>query len=399
MLDVTLRLLCICLCLGAAFAKPAVKDPIAHLSGIINSGIDAVKLTDRNYTDYLTAVPRDYHSVVMFTALAEKFGCRVCHDFLDQFKKVGSYYNQEYSISRTPRENRVLFFYLDFDSSNDIFSEMKLETVPKLYILPPKTEKDKKEKMNKYEISTGVMMEGAKGFIKEIEDRTKVKIPITVEAEPVVFFLCLFAFIWAILIDAAKKDVNKALLWYQSKWIYILISLACFSAGVSGSIYCLLRNVPIVGQNRQGGISIFAGQGREQYTLEGIIIALWTIGCGLSLYLMHYFTTKRYSIVRHLGVILCMSSFIVLLSLLTTQYLEKTKWYQISEVVDKTIYTAATNYMKQTVKPSSGLFKRLVRISEYVLKEYKDFDSFGKKFKVIIVDYILEHVYGLKQKK
>ena len=393
-----LWLLCICLCISTAVAKSAVKDPIAHLSGIINSGIHAIKLTDRNYTDYLTAVPRDYHAVVMFTALADKFGCRICHDFLDQFKKVGSYYNQQYSLSLMPKENRIVFFYLDFDSSNDIFSEMKLESVPKLYILPPKTEKDKKEKMNKYEVSTGVLMEGAKGFIKEIENKTNVKINVTVEAGPVMFVLGLFAIIFGILVDAASKDVNKALLWYQSKWIYILISLACFSAGVSGSIYCLLRNVPIVGQNRQGGVSIFAGQGREQYTLEGIIVALWTIGCGASLYFMHYFTTKRYSIVRHLGVIFCMSSFIVLLSLLIAQYLEKTKWYQISEVVDKTIYTSVTNYMKQTVKPSSGLFKRLVRISEYVLKEYKDYDSFAKKFKVIIVDYFLEHV-GLKQKK
>jgi hypothetical protein len=54
--------------------------------------------------------------------------------------------------------------------------------------------------------------------------------------------------------------------------------------------------------------------------------------------------------------------------------------------------------MKQPVKPSSGFFKRLVRISEYTLNEYKDFDSFWKKFKVIIVDYLLEHV-GMKQKK
>jgi len=391
-------ILLLCVCIGAAVAKSAVKDPVAHLSGLINNGINAIKLTDRNYSDYLTAVPRDYHAVVMFTALADKFGCRICHDFLDQFKKVGSYYNQQYSISLTPKEDRIIFFYLDFDSSNDIFSEMKLESVPKLYILPPKTEKDKKEKINKYEVSTGVLMEGAKGFIKEIENKTNVKINVTVESGPVIFFLGLFAVLWGILVDSASKDVNKALLWYQSKWIYVLISLACFSAGVSGSIYCLLRNVPIIGQNRQGGVSIFAGQGREQYTLEGIIIALWTIGCGASLYLMHYFTTKRYSIVRHLGVIFCMSTFIVLLSLLITQYLEKTKWYQISDVVDKTVYTTLTNYMKQPVKPSSGFFKRLVRISEYTLNEYKDFDSFWKKFKVIIVDYLLEHV-GMKQKK
>ena len=54
------------------------------------------------------------------------------------------------------------------------------------------------------------------------------------------------------------------------------------------------------------GIKIFAGQGREQYFVEGFIVAAWTVGCGLAGLILHQSNKAPFAIVRHVLVILAM---------------------------------------------------------------------------------------------
>lgn len=52
----------------------------------------------------------------------------------------------------------------------------------------------------------------------------------------------------------------------------------CYGVGVSGVIFCIIRSIPIIGYNaRTGTPRIFAERGREQFMLEGIIIAASTV--------------------------------------------------------------------------------------------------------------------------
>jgi hypothetical protein len=46
--------------------------------------------------------------------------------------------------------------------------------------------------------------------------------------------------------------------------------------------------------------------------------------------------------------------------------------------------------LTQSVKKNTMLPKRLYRLSEIWLLEYKDWDGFQKKFKLLVVDYVMK---------
>jgi hypothetical protein len=157
----------------------------------------------------------------------------------------------------------------------------------------------------------------------------------------------------------------------------------CFGVGVSGSIYCIIRSAPAFGYSRQGVLSIFAAQGREQFLLEGIIVALWTIGCAISYFMIYQFSKLRFPLLRHVGILLGMSLFIVLALQVWTAYGTKTAWYSLKETLPAEVW----HFLRSSVKKDSNLFKRLLRLSEIWLTE-KTFDGFQKKFELLIVDYV-----------
>ena len=135
---------------------------------------------------------------------------------------------------------------------------------------------------------------------------------------------------------------------------------------------------------RQGVARIFAGAGREQYVVEGIIVAAWTVGCGVAGLLMYYSTKAPLWIFRHVMVILSMAMFIVLGQQIFEAYVEKTRWYQVKETVPPQVW----EFLTASVKKKSGLFKRLLRVSEIWLYEYKDWASFQNKVKLLVADYM-----------
>ena len=152
------------------------------------------------------------------------------------------------------------------------------------------------------------------------------------------------------------------------------------------------RSTPLYGSSRNG-LRLFSGQNRDQYVLEGIIIALFTIGAAMSLVLMNYTTKIKYSILRHIGVLFCLSLFLVLSLQLWNAYVDKTRWYSLKETIPEQIWS----WLSSSVKKNSSLPKRLLRISEFWLFEYKDWEGFLKKIKVLVIDYISRTYFGYSQ--
>lgn len=136
---------------------------------------------------------------------------------------------------------------------------------------------------------------------------------------------------------------------------------------------------------------IFAPQGRDQYFIEGIIVALWTIGAALSYSLMSYATRLRFPVLRHCLVILAMTLFIVLSLQIWNAYIDKTGWYSLRETLPAEVWS----YLSGSVKKGSGLPKRLLRMSEFWLFESKDWESFTKKFNTLVVEYVRREFLGL----
>jgi hypothetical protein len=99
-----------------------------------------VPLTDSNYSKFVIQRPRDYVAVVMFTALGSRYSCTACKTALAIYIDVANLYYEQYNFNSSLPKDRLAFFVVDADTAGQTFEDMKLETVPRFYILPPRTE-------------------------------------------------------------------------------------------------------------------------------------------------------------------------------------------------------------------------------------------------------------------
>eukprot|EP00596_Hydrurales_sp_CCMP1899_P005636 CAMPEP_0119035636 /NCGR_PEP_ID=MMETSP1177-20130426/2795_1 /TAXON_ID=2985 /ORGANISM="Ochromonas sp, Strain CCMP1899" /LENGTH=408 /DNA_ID=CAMNT_0006994205 /DNA_START=65 /DNA_END=1291 /DNA_ORIENTATION=- len=352
-----------------------------------------VSLTDGNFSKFITLRPRDYSAVLMFTALGAKYQCDICNRVAGVFTEVASMYQNQFDFNGTDAKDRLAFFIVDVDTARSTFQDMQLETVPRFFVLPPREEGASKLKMGDYEFEVQKAMEGSSSIMEEISKLSGVKIVPTLDPKPLLVILSAVAILLSLLISAASPDISKAIFWYRNKYLWMTITTLCFCVGVSGSLFCYIRGAPNYAMEQRGVLRIFAGQGRDQYFIEGLLVASWTVGCGIAAMLLLSSTRMPYAIVRHVMVLFSMAMFIVLGIQIWSAYVDKTSWYQLKE----TVPPATWYYLTSSVKKSSGLFKRLLRISEIWIYDYKDFQGFQKKVQVLVIDY-LKRVIGLPTK-
>lgn len=155
---------------------------------------------------------------------------------------------------------------------------------------------------------------------------------------------------------------------------------------MSGSIFCVIKSAPLYGMSRKG-VTIFASQGRDQFLLEGIIIAFMTLLCGFAAYSLVLATKiRRFPVVRHLLVVLSLAVWVVLGAYIFEVYVAKTGWYHLKDTVPPQVWF----WIASAVKKSTTLPKRLWRVSEIWLFESKDWAGFQKKFQALVLDYLIK---------
>jgi hypothetical protein len=54
------------------------------------------------------------------------------------------------------------------------------------------------------------------------------------------------------------------------------------------------------------------------------------------------------------------------------------------------------SYISSSVKKNSGIFKRLLRVSEFWIFENKDWGMFQKKFKALVLDFLYRQLFVSK---
>jgi hypothetical protein len=359
---------------------------IDQISKAIHSGGPLVALSDRNFSKFINDRPRDYYAVVVLTATDPQYKCSVCVKAKGNLEDVAKLYVSQYNISEVPANQRVVFFKAEVDDARNIFTELRVETVPRTFVFPPADTKSKKVPMQEYEIEGRGFLEGLSSSVETVNNVTGVKIQILQHPFLFLFAAAVFAVLLSLFVSAAAYDVTGSLLWYQTPKLWVIISIICFGVGVSGCIFCIIRGAPPFGFGREGTLSIFAPQGRDQYLIEGIIVALWTVGAGLAAYFAAQSTKIPVPLLREVLVLAFVTCFIVLGVQIWTAYVSKTAWYSLKETVPPILWT----YISSGVKKNSDLFKRLLRMSEIWLFEIKglDFDVFGKKFQLLVVDYL-----------
>ena len=369
-------------------------------------------LSDKNFTKYVGDRPRNYHALIMFTATGASYQCAICVAAKATFVTAAELYSEQYDFlagntdvntNANARDadasalheasTRVAFFVLEVDNARGTFTSMGLETVPRIYALPPTQSTSPKLRMSDFEVSVQSVLEGPKGFLDEVKRITGVRVAVTISPWPILLLLGVAGYFLALLAAAAVHAGPKvAMLWYRSPLIWASVSTLCFCVGVSGTIFCIIRSAPLYGRPYGGKpLEIFATQGQQQFVLEGVVVALLTICCGVALTIIAGAPKWPIgSFLRHVMVIVGMTVFIVCGLELMDAYVFKTPWYTTKETLPKAVWI----YIASGVKKTSSLPKRLLRLSEIWLYEFKDWASFGKKSQSLLGDWASQ-MFGL----
>jgi oligosaccharyltransferase complex subunit gamma len=93
-----------------------------------------IKLTDANFQD-VTSAPRDYATVVLLTAMDNRFGCAACREFQPEWDLLA----RSWQRGDRKGESKVLFTTIDFADGRDTFTSLKLQHAPVVMLYPPTT--------------------------------------------------------------------------------------------------------------------------------------------------------------------------------------------------------------------------------------------------------------------
>ena len=303
---------------------------------------------------------------------------------------MASTYEEQYGFQASPIEKKVAFFLVDVETSRKTFAQFGIETVPRLFSLPPTAGPNavdlKGIQMLKHEVS----FQEDSDPLRLISAHIPVELRKQMQAGLVLTLLASIALILASVSTVSKGQFSDAFLCYRSKLLWSLITLFCFAVGVSGSIYCIIKSSSAYGYGRDGQITLFMGQGREQYVLEGLVVSLYTLGLGFGTIALYYSSKREFGHsffgLPLRSLICCCSLALCVLcgSLLFEAYCVKTQWYNFFE----TLPAELKHWMRAELRKSSGLVKRLYRAATLYLSEYKNWKTFLKKLKIIFVGYL-----------
>lgn len=132
-------------------------------------------INDKSYKQFISKSPREYYAVVMLTATSKKYRCAICQNAKTTLEETAIAYHSQYNFNTSAINERIAFFAAEFDDCPQLFNELRLESVPHLYILPPTLE-SKPAKLVDHEVDVKALLEGPPSTFKLIEARTSVKV-------------------------------------------------------------------------------------------------------------------------------------------------------------------------------------------------------------------------------
>jgi hypothetical protein len=180
----------------------------------------------------------------MLTARDPRYQCVPCEQSETSFRTLAKHYHMSYDFAEVEADERVAFFVLDVDKSRKTFTSLEIETVPRFYILPPRLTSDApKVKTSDYELATTASLQGLTTFMHEFNRVSGLKLEPKVEPHPILLIIGMLSAIFALLASVSDGDVMKLIDIFRSSWIWMTVSMLCFGFGVSGSVYCIIRNL------------------------------------------------------------------------------------------------------------------------------------------------------------
>ena len=113
----------------------------------------------------------------MFTATAPSYQCSVCHLLLAAYKSAARYYNNQYNFSLAAPDHRLVFFVAEVDDARSVVTELNFDTVPRVYLLPPRNQSSPRLKFTDHEVPMAALKaESLTSFFEEIKKKSGITV-------------------------------------------------------------------------------------------------------------------------------------------------------------------------------------------------------------------------------
>ncbi|KAF3492057.1 dolichyl-diphosphooligosaccharide-protein glycotransferase [Arthroderma uncinatum] len=265
-----MRLISLLLCaiwpIGIALAaSPKDGDKFLKYKAASRSS-GAVTLDDASYRE-LTAEPRNYHTLLLLTALDSRFGCDVCKMFQPEWEFLTRTWNKA-----NLGDSKLILGTLDFAHGRSTFQQLQLQTAPILLLFPPSTGPGSqgKDKPIRYDFTGPVTAEHMHLWIsRNLPDGPKPDLVRPVNYTRI-FGMLIGALAVISIITISSKYILPIL---RSRNLWTALSLLAILLFTTGHMFNHIRKVPYVAGDGKGGISYFSGGFQNQYGLESQIVA------------------------------------------------------------------------------------------------------------------------------
>ncbi|CAM9279997.1 unnamed protein product [Choristocarpus tenellus] len=374
---------------------------------ILRSRGPLVTLTDSNFTRFAVTQPRPYHLVLIFTATEPKFGCTFCRSLLPPIEEVAQ--SNAYQNGQNDEETPLVFAVIDLHNGRSAFEMFGMQSVPHAFLIPSdhQVQRNSLRLRGSLDVTQfisippgqpGSQAPSSKVLAEELTHRTGVEIVIHPDmsgflaAVPVV--AAVLGVLGHIIISRPARIMGVA----RSRGLWMLFTLACFASGVGGMIYCIIRKPRTHTTNQDGNWAMFSDSSREQFWYEGFAVVSMYLAMGAGMIGLQKAATWKSapSVVRSTAALVCVTFLCFLMKEYFYLYVKKTPWYTLDGFLPSTLL----GFHKGPIKRSDGLLRRICRVSHIWLNEYTTGKAMGKKFKTLVVDFVVRkaaRIVGLKK--
>lgn len=226
--------------------KDVLQEKIRQLSDWTNQRT-VIKLDNGKFNSHVKGTPRNYSIIMMLTTLHSQRQCQMCRQAMDEFTVVAN----SWRYGKNFVDGLVFFTVADYDDTPDIFTSLKINTVPQIVHFPPKGKQKRveTETMDIYRI--GFSAEAIVRFVSE-----KIGLQVLVVRPPDYFgnaiyllpVLCLGVFVYF-------KRENLDYLYNKSSWA--AMALVTMMLLTSGQMWNHIRGAQFMERDPQSGTSIY----------------------------------------------------------------------------------------------------------------------------------------------
>ncbi|THD19549.1 Tumor suppressor candidate 3 (Protein N33) [Fasciola hepatica] len=279
------------------------------------------------FEELVASKPRNYSILLLLTALSPQRDCSSCREAHNELKMLVSPWR--YSSSWT---KSIFFAVADFDTSSEIFSILKQESVPAFAHISPSASVYKLQPSDYMDIRrTGF---SANAISDWVHSQTKIRIRfIRPPSYSAVILLSLFMFIGAVALWSQK--INFDGLYSSSLWC--MLALTVIFGAISGQVYNQIRGPPLLHATPKGEIVsslsdsyvcsqkafIYPGSDYQFVAETGIVMVLYML-CTAGIVLIHKVTETadagKKKVFLFAGVAIFCVAFSLLLSVFRKKY-------------------------------------------------------------------------------